>query len=278
MLALAARGWPLRGLDRDTALSAYLARPDQRSYDLADLTAALPQARAAGRRDDGRRPAQLRLGRRRRPRRRDRDAAGPRGARPRRRARRRARRTGAAPRLLADVELPLVDVLAEMEQTGIAVDTDRLEELEARVRRPRCSDAADEAYAVDRQGDQPRLAQAAAGGALRRARHAEDQAHQDRLHHRRRRAAGALREDRAPVPAAPAARTATPSGCGRPSRACSRPCADDGRIHTTFNQTDRRHRPAVVAPTPTCRTSRSAPRRAAGSARRSWSARATSRC
>src|SRR4029077_8977243 len=38
MLALAARGWPLSGLERDTALSAYLARPDQRSYDLADLT------------------------------------------------------------------------------------------------------------------------------------------------------------------------------------------------------------------------------------------------
>ena len=38
MLALAARGWSLRGLASDTALSAYLARPDQRSYDLADLT------------------------------------------------------------------------------------------------------------------------------------------------------------------------------------------------------------------------------------------------
>ena len=38
MLAFAARGLPLAGLDRDTALSAYLARPDQRSYDLADLT------------------------------------------------------------------------------------------------------------------------------------------------------------------------------------------------------------------------------------------------
>ena len=38
MLALAARGMPLAGLERDTALSAYLARPDQRSYDLADLT------------------------------------------------------------------------------------------------------------------------------------------------------------------------------------------------------------------------------------------------
>ncbi len=38
MLAMAARGWTLAGLERDTALSAYLARPDQRSYDLADLT------------------------------------------------------------------------------------------------------------------------------------------------------------------------------------------------------------------------------------------------
>ena len=42
--------------------------------------------------------------------------------------------------------------------------------------------------------------------------------------------------------------------------------ADDGRIHTTFNQTDRGDRPAVLD-RPTCRTSRSAPRRAAASAR-----------
>ncbi|MBA2521727.1 MAG: DNA polymerase I, partial [Solirubrobacterales bacterium] len=38
MLALQARGWPLAGLSADTALSAYLSHPDQRSYDLADLT------------------------------------------------------------------------------------------------------------------------------------------------------------------------------------------------------------------------------------------------
>ena len=36
-LAFAARGWDLRGVTSDTALSAYLAMPDQRSYDLADL-------------------------------------------------------------------------------------------------------------------------------------------------------------------------------------------------------------------------------------------------
>ncbi|CCH79232.1 DNA polymerase I [Nostocoides japonicum T1-X7] len=37
MHALAARGWALGGLVADTALAAYLVRPDQRSYDLADL-------------------------------------------------------------------------------------------------------------------------------------------------------------------------------------------------------------------------------------------------
>ena len=37
-LALAARGWELAGLEVDTALAAYLVQPDQRSYDLADLT------------------------------------------------------------------------------------------------------------------------------------------------------------------------------------------------------------------------------------------------
>src|SRR5690606_33340002 len=34
ILALAAQGWQLEGLRGDTALSAYLVRPDQRSYDL----------------------------------------------------------------------------------------------------------------------------------------------------------------------------------------------------------------------------------------------------
>ncbi len=34
----AARGWTLEGVAADTALSAYVVRPDQRSYDLADLS------------------------------------------------------------------------------------------------------------------------------------------------------------------------------------------------------------------------------------------------
>lgn len=37
LLALWSRGWELAGLTSDTALAAYLLRPDQRVYDLADL-------------------------------------------------------------------------------------------------------------------------------------------------------------------------------------------------------------------------------------------------
>ncbi len=144
MLALAARGWPLTGLDRDTALSAYLARPDQRSYDLADLTVRyLKRELKQGTVDDG----QLSLEGL------DEDTGAEtamlhasavldlaaaldselddRGG------------TG----LLTGVELPLIDVLARMEQVGIAVDHDLLTELEqgfaVRVR-----DAAEAAYAV----------------------------------------------------------------------------------------------------------------------------------
>ena len=50
-------------------------------------------------------------------------------------------------RLLAEVELPLVDLLAEMEQIGIAVDLDHLERLEAHFA-AEVKQAADEAFAV----------------------------------------------------------------------------------------------------------------------------------
>ena len=49
--------------------------------------------------------------------------------------------------LLADVELPLVDVLARMEQAGIAVDMDHLTSLEAQFA-GRVKQAADDAYEV----------------------------------------------------------------------------------------------------------------------------------
>ena len=147
MLALAARGWPLAGLQSDTALAAYLVRPDQRSYDLADLTLRyLKRELKQGEADDG----QLSL-----------DTLGDEGD------------TAAADTamlharavldlaealdtaveehggtaLMAQIELPLVHLLARMETLGIAVDSDHLESLEqhfsAEVRA-----AAEEAYAV----------------------------------------------------------------------------------------------------------------------------------
>ena len=221
MLALAARGWPLVGLGRDTALSAYLARPDQRSYDLADLTVRyLKRELRQSTTDDGQLSLDGLDDALRRPRQQTAmlhasavldlaaaldDELDDRGG------------TG----LLTDVELPLIDVLARMEQIGIAVDHDLLGELEARFA-AEVRDAAEAAYAVVGQEvnlGSPKQLQVILFDELG---HAEDQAHQDRLHDRRRRAAGALREDRAPVPRAPAARTATRSGCARPWRVCSR--------------------------------------------------------
>ncbi len=144
MLALSARGLPLRGLVADTALSAYLAHPDQRTYHLADLslrylhrevqtpqegaeqlsfeidgeslesTALMQQAHAVVELSEALRN--------------DLDSRG-------------------GTRLLSDVELPLVDVLAQMERVGIAVDVDHLTGLEAQFA-GRVKQAADDAYSV----------------------------------------------------------------------------------------------------------------------------------
>ncbi len=133
--ALASSGLPLAGLGADTALSAFLALPGQRSYDLADLV-----IRFTGKelRDDaseasGDASAQVQLSL-------DGGDEQQHAADEVVRARavldladaldaELARRGGQ--RLLADVELPLVGVLARMERAGIAVDVDRLEQLEA---------------------------------------------------------------------------------------------------------------------------------------------------
>src|SRR4051812_10673976 len=129
MLALAARGWRLDGLERDTALSAYLARPDQRSYDLADLTVRyLKRELKTGPVDDGDQLSLDGIGD---------DAAGETAMLQARAVLDLAEalddelddRGGTA--LLGDVELPLVGVLTRMEQTGVAVDTDHLEALES---------------------------------------------------------------------------------------------------------------------------------------------------
>jgi DNA polymerase I len=120
MLALQARGLRLEGLASDTALAAYLALPGQRSFDLADLALRyLHRELRSDAADDG----QLTL-----------DGTGEQEAA--RELALQARATAelsaaldtdlerrGATRLLHEVELPLVAVLAEMERTGIAVDT-----------------------------------------------------------------------------------------------------------------------------------------------------------
>lgn len=142
--ALAAHGWTLAGLISDTALAAYLVQPDQRSYHLADLTLRYLRRELrtesegeqealfdAGDGDDVADTAMLHAravidlaetldG--------EVDAAG--GA-----------------RLLAEVELPLIQLLGELERTGVAVDTDHLEQLEAHFA-TEVRQAADEAFAV----------------------------------------------------------------------------------------------------------------------------------
>jgi DNA polymerase-1 len=128
MLALAAQGWPLAGLSSDTALAAYLALPGQRSFDLGDL--ALRYLRRELRADDGSgEQAQLSL-----------DGLDEDGLAVAQIVRARAvldlaealdkdLEERGATKLLADVELPLIGVLADMERTGIAADLDLLASL-----------------------------------------------------------------------------------------------------------------------------------------------------
>ena len=131
MLALAARGMPLAGLERDTALSAYLARPDQRTFDLADLTVRYLKREL---KQGGTEPVdegQLSL-----------DMGDDGGVGETEMLHARAvldlaaaldeeLETRGGTRLLTEVELPLIDLLARMEQVGIAVDVDELQSLEA---------------------------------------------------------------------------------------------------------------------------------------------------
>ncbi|MEV0732101.1 DNA polymerase I [Polymorphospora sp. NPDC050346] len=131
LLAFAAHGWRLRGVGRDTALAAYLARPDQRSYDLTDLALRYLHREL---RIDTPQNGQLTL-----------DGLGN-DSEVEQNLMLRARATldlaeaideeldrdgEASARLMAEVELPLVEVLAAMERAGIAADTDYLSNLEA---------------------------------------------------------------------------------------------------------------------------------------------------
>ncbi|SER48568.1 DNA polymerase I [Propionibacterium cyclohexanicum] len=131
LLALWARGLDLAGLDSDTELAAYLLRPDQRSYGLADLT--LRHLGRELRSDDGQDvPAQQTL---------DFDAGQASSATQLVvQARAIAELAGALDEeldktgqheLLEKVELPLQRVLATMERRGVAIDLAVLESLRA---------------------------------------------------------------------------------------------------------------------------------------------------
>jgi DNA polymerase-1 len=140
--ALSAHGWTLAGLVSDTALAAYLVQPDQRSYALADLT--LRYLRRELRTETSG----------------EQEALFDHGDEVADTAMLHARAVidlaetldgeveavGGA-RLLAEVELPLIQLLGRLERTGVAVDTGRLEDLEVHfaeeVRR-----AAEDAFAV----------------------------------------------------------------------------------------------------------------------------------
>ncbi|GAA4096015.1 DNA polymerase I [Nocardioides kongjuensis] len=129
--ALVAQGWTLAGVAEDTALAAYLVAPDQRSYDLADLTLRYLH-RELGQTQD---PDQGELLF-------DDGGVDQGGVASSAMVQARAALDLSAEladevekagghRLLTDVEMPLVGVLAAMEQTGIAIDVDHLEGLEA---------------------------------------------------------------------------------------------------------------------------------------------------
>jgi DNA polymerase-1 len=142
-LAMAAHGWTLAGVQSDTALAAYLVRPDQRSYDLADLTLRYLRRELKQEAADEEQGALFDEGS---------DVANTamlhaRAVLDLAEALDAAIEEHGGGRLLAEIELPLIDLLKTMEQTGIAVDTDHLETLESHFA-SEVKQAADAAFAV----------------------------------------------------------------------------------------------------------------------------------
>jgi DNA polymerase I len=142
LLALGAQGWEVAGLSADTAMMAYLVAPDQRSYGLADLT--LRHLKRELKQDTGDDQGLLfETG----------DEVGE-------AAMLHARAVldlavvlqadladRAGTRLLDEIELPLVGVLVGMERVGIAVDHDFLSDLESQFA-DSVREAANDAYEV----------------------------------------------------------------------------------------------------------------------------------
>ena len=133
LLALVQRGWTLDGLTSDTQLAAYLALPGQRSFDLADLALRYlhRELRAVGAEvesgqltlDGGLDEADNAVA--------EAEAVQASAIRDLADAFDVDLDERGAGRLLADMELPLTFVLAAIEGVGIAVDSDRLLELQS---------------------------------------------------------------------------------------------------------------------------------------------------
>lgn len=148
LLALGARGCTVAGVTSDTQLAAYLALPGQMSFDLGDLALRyLRRELRAEQEQDGQLSFDVADG----------DSAAARTARD---AVVRAQAVAdlavaldadlarrEATSLLRDVELPLVQVLADCERTGIAVDVDHLVGMQSALRE-QVKNAAEEAYAT----------------------------------------------------------------------------------------------------------------------------------
>jgi DNA polymerase I len=130
LLALRQHGWSLAGVTSDTQLAAYLLRPDQRTFDLADLalrylhrelrnnieeSGQLTLDGGVDESDDA--IAEVETVRASAAR----DLATVFGTQ---------LESGGAARLLSEMELPLTYVLADMEAVGIATDTDALLDLQ----------------------------------------------------------------------------------------------------------------------------------------------------
>ena len=147
--AVRSRGWVLNGLTMDTALAAYLVRPGQRTFELDDLALRYLHRELRSEADGG--DGQLSL-----------LDGGAEGLEQKEiqdelvKARaifelaealeKEIEQIGGA-QLLADLELPLLEVITELEIAGIAVDLPHLTDLEAHYL-SRVTQAAEEAYAV----------------------------------------------------------------------------------------------------------------------------------
>ncbi|MEV6429812.1 DNA polymerase I [Nocardia sp. NPDC051463] len=147
MHALRGRGWTLAGLTSDTALAAYLVRPGQRSFNLDDLSLRYLHRELRAEIDE---TPQLSLLD-------DEDTVDAEVAQTEMLRARAVVDLAAAldtelqqiesVPLLAEMELPLLGVLAGLEDAGIAVDVDQLETLQRQFA-DKVNDAANAAYEV----------------------------------------------------------------------------------------------------------------------------------